>query len=309
MYTIIENLLDSVFGSFLVLGVYLFFGWIAWGGWLSWRSGQGNNMVFLFGIACLVLAVSDYFYITVVLGALWGFLMMGGLDGYIRSFTEHIEETYKEDNLISDNEELDKQTIKAEAEMATLRDLAEQRKYVNPEAFASQIAAMQGQIDSLVQQRKKQDKDLIEIARILECTEKILAKYRVLPNALTVMLWASLAGFALLLSSPTGEDLLTGDYLSRREEEKLIIFGIMVVLFAGFFGGLYWQGWKGARVLGRTAGVAYCLGTTYGCLSQDHTQLLMQLNHNLTKPNRLRNILLSVVMTLLALVSVMELVN
>lgn len=32
MYTIIENLLDSIFDSFLVVGVFLFFVWIAWGG-------------------------------------------------------------------------------------------------------------------------------------------------------------------------------------------------------------------------------------------------------------------------------------
>lgn len=308
MFTIIEHLLDSVFDSFLVVGVCLFFGWIVLGALLSWRSDQGGSMVILFGIACLVLAVSDYYAISVVLGSLWGFLMMGGLDGNARSFAEYIEETCTKDNLISDNE-LDKQIGKAEAEMATLRDLAEQRKYVNPEAFAPQIAAKQEELDNLTKQRKKLGKDLIEIAGILECAERNLVKYRLLPSVLTVILWVSLAGFALLLSSPFGQDLLTGGYLSRREEEELIIFGIMVVLFAGLCGGLYRYGWKGGRELGRETGLAYCLGIAERSWQDHNSQIMMRLKHDLAKPNQVRNIILSVVMTLFSLVSAMELVD
>lgn len=308
MFTIIEHLLDSVFDSFLVVGVCLFFGWIVLGALLSWRSDQGGSMVILFGIACLVLAVSDYYAISVVLGSLWGFLMMGGLDGNARSFAEYIDQTCKEDNLISDNE-LDNQIGKAEAEMATLRDLAEQRKYVNPEAFAPQIAAKKGELDNLTKQRKKLGKDLIEIAGILECAERNLAKYRLLPSVLTVILWVFLAGFALLLSSPFGQDLLTGGYLSRREEEELIIFGIMVVLFAGLCGALYRHGWKGGRELGRETGLAYCLGIAERSCQDHNSQIMMRLKHDLAKPNQIRNIILSVVMTLFSLVSAMELVD
>lgn len=304
MVTVIEHLLDVVFDSFLVVGVCVFFGWIAFGGFLGWRSGQTSSLMILMGIACLVLAVSDYYAISVLLGSLWGFVMIGGLDGSARSFANGIKESYKGSKSLSHGE-YDKETTKAEADIAALRELAVYRKHVNPDAYASQIAAQQEKINTMTDQRREQS----EVADILEYAEKNLSKYRFLPNTLTIMLGVSLASFALLVSTRAGQDLLTGGYLSRREEEELIILGFISVLFAGICSSLYRGGWKNGDELDRTTGLAHRLGIIERSWQDQNEQILLLLKHDLSKPNRLRNLVFSIITTLFSVVSMVNLVD
>ena len=59
----------------------------------------------------------------------------------------------------------DGKIAKAEAELATLRDMAEQRKYVNPEAFAPKIAAKEASIRQLNKARKRLDEEMLPLAK------------------------------------------------------------------------------------------------------------------------------------------------